>query len=81
MKVLAPQSCLTLYNCMDCSPPGSSVHGILRARVLEQLPFPSLGDRPDPEIEPRSTALQADSLLSEPPVNEWAKSLPGDIKA
>ena len=29
------QSCLTLSNPMDCSPPGSSVHGILRARVLE----------------------------------------------
>ena len=29
------QSCLTLSNPMDCSPPGSSVHGILQARVLE----------------------------------------------
>ena len=29
------QSCLTLHNPMDCSPPGSSVHGILQARVLE----------------------------------------------
>ena len=29
------QSCLTLCNPMDCSPPGSSVHGILQARVLE----------------------------------------------
>ena len=31
------------------------------------LPFPSPGDLPDPEIELRSPALQADSLLSEPP--------------
>ena len=31
------------------------------------LPFPPLGDLPDPGIEPRSLALQADSLLSEPP--------------
>ena len=30
-----PQSCPTLSNPMDCSPPGSSVHGILQARVLE----------------------------------------------
>ena len=30
------------------------------------LPFPSPGDLPDPEIKPRSPALQADSLLSEP---------------
>ena len=29
------QSCLTLNEPMDCSPPGSSVHGIFRARVLE----------------------------------------------
>ena len=30
-----PQSCPTLYDPMDCSPPGSSVHGILQARTLE----------------------------------------------
>ena len=30
------QSCLTLYDLMDYSPPGSSVHGILQARILEQ---------------------------------------------
>ena len=33
-EVLVPQLCLTLYP-MDCSPPGSSVHGILQARILE----------------------------------------------
>ena len=33
--VLVAQSCLTLCNTMDCSPPGSSVHGILQARILE----------------------------------------------
>ena len=33
--VLAPQSCPTLCDPMDCSPPGSSVHGILQARTLE----------------------------------------------
>ena len=27
--------CLTLHNPMDCSPPGSSIHGIFQARVLE----------------------------------------------
>ena len=35
LKVLLTQSCLTLYDPMDCSPPGSSVHGILQARILE----------------------------------------------
>ena len=34
-KVLVAQSCPTLYDSMDCSPPGSSVHGILQARTLE----------------------------------------------
>ena len=33
--VLATQSCPTLCNHMDCSPPGSSVHGIFQARILE----------------------------------------------
>ena len=36
---------------MDCNPPGSSVHGILQARILEQMPFPSPGDLSDPRIE------------------------------
>ena len=35
------QSCLTLCNAMDCSPPGSSVHGIFQARMLEQVAEPS----------------------------------------
>ena len=48
----------------DCSPPGSSVHGILQARNWSRLPFPSPGDLPNPGIEPRYPALQADSLLS-----------------
>ena len=33
--MLSPQSCLTLLDPMDCSPPGCSVHGILQARILE----------------------------------------------
>ena len=41
---------------MDDSPPGSSVHGISQARLLE-LPFPSPGDLPDPGIKPMSPAL------------------------
>ena len=35
VKVLVTQSCLTLCDPVDCNPPGSSVHGILQARVLE----------------------------------------------
>ena len=39
-KVLVTQSCLTLCSPMDCSLPGSSVHGILQARVLEWVASP-----------------------------------------
>ena len=35
VKVLVAQSCPTLYNSMDCSPPGSSVHRILQAKLLK----------------------------------------------
>ena len=61
------KSCPTLCDPMDCSPTGTSVHGILQARILDGLSFPSPGDLPDLGIEPTSPALQADSLLSEPP--------------
>ena len=37
VKVLVTQSCPTLCNPMDCSWPGSSVHGILQARILERV--------------------------------------------
>ena len=57
------QSCPALCDPMDCSPPGSSVHGISQARIPRSgLPFPSPGDLPDPGIEPGSPALQVDSL-------------------
>ena len=34
------QLCQTLYDPMDCSPPGSSVHGIFQARILERVAMP-----------------------------------------
>ena len=54
---------------MDWSPPGSSVHGILQARMMGGKPFPSPRDLTNPGIEAGSLALQADSLWSEP----WGK--------
>ena len=62
MKVKVAQSCPTLCNLTDCT-----VHGILQARTLEWVSFPSAGDLPNPGIKPRSPALQADSLPTEPP--------------
>ena len=40
VQVLVIRSCLTLCDPMDCSPPGSSVHGICQARILEWVPIP-----------------------------------------
>ena len=67
LKVEVDQLCPTLCDPMDCSLPGSSVHGILQARILEWVVIPSPGDLPDPGIEPRSPTLQTDSLPSQPP--------------
>jgi len=51
---------------MDYSLPGSSVHGIFQARILEWVAISFSKDPPDPGIEPGSPVLQADSLPSEP---------------
>ena len=65
--MLVAQWCPTLCNPMDCSLPGSSVHEISQARILDWVTISFSRDLPDPEIKPRSPTLQADSLLSEPP--------------
>ena len=68
-EMLVAQSCPILCHLMDYSPPGSSVHGISQARILEWLE-----DLPDTWIEPGSPALQTDSLPFEPsgnPLEHW----------
>ena len=67
MKVLVAQSYPNFCDPMDYNPPGFSVHGDFSGRNTSRYSFPSLGDLPDPGIEPRSPALQGDSLPSEPP--------------
>ena len=67
VSVTVTQLCLTLCNSIGCGPPGSSVHGLLQARILKWGAISFSRDLPDPGIEPGSTALQADSLPSEPP--------------
>ena len=47
----------TLCDPMDCSLPGSSVHGILQARILDWVTMPLPGDIPISGIEPVSPAL------------------------
>ena len=63
---LVVQSCPTLCDPMDCRLPGSSVHRILQARILEWVVMPFSRGSSQSRIEPRSRALQVDSLLSEP---------------
>ena len=50
-----------------CSSMEYAVHGILQARILEWVAFPSPGDLPNPGIELRSSVLQVDSLPAESP--------------
>ena len=64
------QLCLTLSDSTDCSPPGSSLHGISWARILEGAAFSSPGDLPDPGMEPTSPsppALAGGFFTAEPP--------------
>ena len=67
VKALVTQLCPALCDLMDCSPPGSPVHGILLARILERVAIPFSRGSADPGVEPRPPALKVDSLLSEPP--------------
>ena len=63
-KNLVTQSSVTLCN---CGPPGSSVHGILQARILKWVAFPFSRESSQPRIDARSPALQVDPLPSELP--------------
>ena len=69
------QSCPTFCDPMDCSPPGSSVHGILKARILEWVAISFSRGSSDPGIEPRSPALQANSLPTELWGKPWCEML------
>ena len=57
MHAKSLQSCLTLYDPMDCTPPGSSVHEILQARILEWVAVPSSRRAPNPGVEPLCLCL------------------------
>ena len=52
MRAQSLQLCPTLCDPMDYSPSGSSVHGILQARILEWIAMPSSRDFPEPGIKP-----------------------------
>ena len=73
------QSCPTLDDPMDCNPPGSSVHRILQARILEWVATPSPGDLPNSGIEHASSSSQVDSLPTEFPGKPWYDILKSKI--
>ena len=54
-------------NPMGCSPPGSSVHGIFQARILEWVAISFSGDLPDPGIQSVSSALEGGFFIAEKP--------------
>ena len=63
--VAQAQSCLTLYDPMDCSPLGSFVHGNSPGKITGSvLPFCSPGDLPDPGIKPRSPESPEEQVVS-----------------
>ena len=64
-SVLVTQSCPTLCDSMDCSPPGSSVCEIFQARILDWVALSFSRGSSQPRDQPRSPALQAHSLLTE----------------
>ena len=62
--MLVSQSCSTLCDPMDCSPPDFSVHEIFQARILEWVAISFSRGSPNPGIKPGSPALQADSFTN-----------------
>ena len=66
MVVVKSLSRVRLCDPVDCSLPGSSVHGILQARIWEWVAI-SFSRGSSSGIEPRPPALEADALTSEPP--------------
>ena len=74
MLCLVAQSCLTLGDPMNCSPAGSSVHGILQARILEWVAMPS--SRRSSQLGSNLSNPGVLHLPSEPP---GKGSLPGQI--
>ena len=68
LKVLVTQSCLTLCTLWTVAHQAPLSMEFSRQEYWSRLPFLSPGDLPDQGIEPRSPALQADSLPSQSPV-------------
>ena len=67
MKAIVTQSCPTLYDPVDCSPPGSSVHGILQARVLEWVATSFSRGSSQPRDQTQVSCIAGGFFTAEPP--------------
>ena len=71
VKVLVTQSCPALCDSVDCSPPGSSVHGILQARILEWVAISFSKRSFLPRDQTVSPALAGGLFTTVPPGKPW----------
>ena len=67
MDGIRAQSCPILYDPMDCSPPGSSVHGIFQAGILEWVAISYFGGSAQPGIKLMFSALEGEFFTIGPP--------------
>ena len=77
-RVLAAQSCPTLWDPMECNPPGPSVHGIFQTRILEwvAIPFSRGSSRPRDQTQVSSTAGRFFTVWTTGK-SQWRHSVPG----
>ena len=77
VEELVPQSCPTLCDPMDCSPPGSSVHGLLQARILEWIAIPFSRGSSRPRDGTQVSCIAGRFFTVRPPVKQsFLKVLP-----
>ena len=67
MRASLLQSSLTLWDPMDCDPPGSSVHGILQARILEWVAIPFFRGSSHPRDRAQVSCTAGGFFTTEPP--------------
>ena len=74
------QSCLTLWDPTDCSLPGSSIHGIFQARVLEWVTIPFSRGSSWPRDHTQISRTVGEPLPSEPPGKSWVTVSRADLR-
>ena len=76
---LVTKLCPILCNPMDCSLPGSSVHGVSQARILEWVVMPSSTGSSQPRDRAHVSWLAGGSFITEPPGKSVLRALKGSI--